>query len=191
VIESLAEEASMSQLPPVTIGKLPTTIEEFVALRDAIAHEPQGGAALMVVALIVAADDEELGSSCLTVAVDRARLQESAAGYKGYSLQTADHRRIKEQLKGRAYLPRSYLKGTTPVDGYAPPPLPWTIELATNPYSGDPSSGAVKLFVASSGADSPRPIAVKRNDKGIWKASEWSSLIVGIRAPVVASDDPL
>jgi hypothetical protein len=180
----------MAQLPPVEVEKLPATIEEFIALRDRVAHEPQGGAALMVVALLVAAEDEALGASCLTVAVDRARLQESPSGYKGYSLLPADHRRIKEQLRGRSFLARSYLRGTSPGDGYAPPPLPWTIDLATNPHSGDPASGTLKLFVASSGADSPRPIAVKRNDKGIWKASEWSSLIVGIRAPA-AAEDPL
>jgi len=176
---------------PVTIDALPTSIEELVALRDRIATEPQGGAAVFVVALMLHAENRALGAQALTVAVDRERLQESAAGYRGFSLRPADLKQIERQLDGRSYLPRSYLSGTRPAEGYATPSLPWTILCSTTPTSGDASTGVLKLFVPSSGADSPRPITVKKNDRGIWKASEWSSLIVGIRPPAATSPDPI
>jgi hypothetical protein len=175
-------------LQPVTVDSLPASIDELIALRDRIATDPQGGAAVFVVALLLHSRDRALGAQALTVAVDRGRLQESAAGFRGFSLLPADLRQIERQLEGRPYLPRSYLVGTSPANGYAEPPLPWTIQCATTPTSGDASTGTLKLFVPSSGADSPRPITLRRNDRGLWKASEWSSLIVGIRPPAPAPD---
>ena len=48
-----------------------------------------------------------------------------------------------------------------------------------------------KLFVFSSGADSPRPVTVKKNNRGLWKATSYSSLDVGVRPPIVIVDDDL
>ncbi|WP_167882958.1 DUF6935 domain-containing protein [Leptospira barantonii] len=39
-----------------------------------------------------------------------------------------------------------------------------------------------------SGADTPRPVTLKKNAKGVWKAREFSSLLVGIKKP--ASKNP-
>jgi hypothetical protein len=60
-----------------------------------------------------------------------------------------------------------------------------------NPHSGDPETGTFKVFITSSGASSPRPVTVKRNDKGIWKAYEWSTLIVGVEPPAGNVSDDL
>lgn len=54
--------------------------------------------------------------------------------------------------------------------------------------SGD---GLVKLFLYSSGADSPRPIQLSRNDKGLWKAYSWSSLESGVRPPAGNGTDDI
>jgi hypothetical protein len=175
-------------LHAVPIDARPTSMEELVALRDRIAGTPEGGAAVFVVALLLYADSPPLGVQALTLAVDRGRLRESPDGYRGFSLQPGDLKLIERQLAGRAYLARSYLAGTSPGASYAAPPLPWTINVATTPTSGDPATGVVKLFIPSSGADSPRPITLRRNERGLWKASEWSSLVVGIRPPAPAPD---
>lgn len=181
----------MTVQPPIQIDALPKSIDEFVALRSQIADTPEGGAAMMVVALLACAEDEQLGQQCLTVAVDRGRLQEGPKGYKGWQLRNTDLQRIQRQLSGRAYLPKSYIQGATPGNGYQLSDPPYTLNFSGNPYSGDASTGTYKTFVASSGADSPRPVTLKRNDKGIWKASEWSSLIVGVRAPEQNVSDDL
>ncbi|MBN1934885.1 MAG: hypothetical protein JW934_09480 [Anaerolineae bacterium] len=180
----------MAVLPVVEIPQLPQTVDEFVVLRDRVAQTPQGGAAMLVVALLAYADDEALGCECLAVAVDRGNLQEGPKGYRGWQLPDNTLKRVGLQIDGKEYLPRSYIKGATPANGYALPAPPYVIECSDNPYSGDLESGQYKVFVACSGADSPRPVTLKRNDKGFWKASEWSSLIVGVK-PLVAtfSDD--
>ena len=62
------------------------------------------------------------------------------------------------------------------------------IGLSRNAYS-NLSGNAVKVFVVCSGADSPRPIHLKANNRGVWKVTNASSLFVGIRAPEKAAVD--
>ena len=47
------------------------------------------------------------------------------------------------------------------------------------------------VFARGYAAASPRPVTLKVNDKGIWKASEWSSLIVGVQPPAKTETDDL
>jgi hypothetical protein len=146
---------------------------------------------MMIIALLLYTESEELGQQCLTVAVDRKWLQEGPKGYKGWQLRVRDMQLIRSQIKSRTHIPKSYVKGATPENGYELPALPYEFEVSSNPYSGDPESGEYKVFVASSGASSPRPVTVRRNKRGIWKAYEWSSLLVGVREPVLEMDDEL
>jgi hypothetical protein len=138
---------------------------------------------MMIVALLAYTQDEDLGKECLTCAVGSSRLVEGAQGYKGLQLTNASLGRIRTQIVGREHLPRSYIAGAEPANGYQLGSPPYGIECLRNPHSGDPASGKCKVFVVSSGADSPRPVTVTENDRGIWKAIEWSSLLVGVRPP--------
>ena len=180
----------MASSQSISINELPQSVEAFVALRDRVARTPQGGAAMMVVALLAYARDETLGLQCLTVAVDRGRLQEGSKGYKGWQLRNSDLQRIRSQIRSHPYLPRSYIRGAVPANGYQLPNPPYQFTCTDNPYSGDPEA-QYKIFVACSGAASPRPVTLKVNNKGIWKAWEWSSLIVGIQAPAAEEGDEL
>ena len=169
----------------VHIESLPTTADEFAALAGKLGRTPEGGAAIMVLALKIAAGDAVLGRQCLPIAVVATRLQAGSHGYKGQELRRGDLQLIERQLGKQPWLPASYLKGATPENGYAVPELPWEVTTTTNPYSGDPTSGRVKLFVACTGAASPRPITLEGDAAGPWRASEWSSLVMGIVAPHV------
>ena len=173
----------MTSLPSVQIDKLPQSLAEFVALRDRLARTPQGGAAMMIVALLLYAGDRALGTPCLAAAVDPARLEAGDGGYQGQQLHRLAMLRIEEQVEAQGYLPRSYLQGATPENGYRLPAPPYTLAFADNPYSGDAAAGTYKLFVSCSGAASPRPVTVSRDAHGLWQAREWSSLIVGVREP--------
>jgi hypothetical protein len=181
----------MTQEYNVEIGAIPSSVEDFVALRDEVAKSPEGGAAMMVVALLAYTHDEALGRACLTVAVDRKRLQEGAQGYQGWQLRRRDLQMIDLQLAGREYMPRSYVQGAAPENGYALPDPPHTLRFVPDPRGGDRDSGIAKVFVISSGADSPRPVTLHQNQRGIWKAYEWSSLLSGVRAPREAPPEDL
>ena len=173
----------------VEISRLPQNIDEFVEVRDNVSNTPEGGAAMFIVACMIYVQDNDVAP--LTVAVAKNRLQEDSKGYKGYTIHLSDLRLIKDQLKRYPFLPNSYVLGTSPQDGYSLSNKSLKFSFSTNKYSGSEEEGNIKLFVPSSGADSPRPIKVTRNDKGLWKADEWSSLLVGIRTPPQADKDEL
>lgn len=170
----------------VELPSLPRSTDEFLALRDQVAGSPRGGAAMFVAAMIIYTQDEQLGRECLTIAVDQGQLSDGGAGYKGKQLSNRSLQSIKSNLGSKPYIARSYVEGATPDNGYALPQGPLTIRFQRE----DETDGQAKVFVYSSGADNPRPITLKVNDKGAWKAWEWSSLEVGVRPPVVAQDDP-
>jgi hypothetical protein len=175
----------------IQIDNWPESVQEFLALRDRVARTPQGGAAMMVVALFTYTQDEDLGRQCLPIAVDRGSLTEGAAGYKGWQLRTRDIRQIGQQIAQQPYIAQSYVGGVRPETGYQLPAPPYTFEFEDNPHSGDPQEGTYKAFIRCAGADSPRPVTVRRNNRGIWKAREWSSVIVGIMEPSTMVEDDL
>ncbi|MCL7454749.1 MAG: hypothetical protein M8467_17060 [Anaerolineae bacterium] len=181
----------MSTVPFIEVDRLPQDVEDFLTLRNQTASTPQGGAAMMVLALLLYTEDEELGRQCLTIAADRDRLQEGPYGYRNWQLRTRDMQLINLQLKAMPYLPRSYIRGATPENGYRLPDPPYHFSFAPNLYGGDPATGVFKAFLHCSGASNPRPIMLRRNDKGLWKGCEWSSLIVGVREPAETVIDDL
>ena len=91
-----------------------------------------------------------------------------------------------DRLHDKEYLPKSYLKGSSPENNYSPTE-PFTVIISSNPYSYE-QENFVKLFVKSSGADSPRPITLRlKPSTGEWFL--WDqALLGGIRIP--ASLDP-
>jgi hypothetical protein len=181
----------VTTLSTVEIGHPPQSIEEFVALRDRIADTPQGGAVAMVVALLIYAKDRVLGEQALTIAVDRGRLQEAADGYRGWQVRKRPLQLIQRQILDSPHIPRSYFLGTSPESGYQLPEPPLRIECRSGPYSGDEDTSTYKVFVTSSGAPSARPVTLHRNQRGFWKAFEWSSLLLGVRPPAERDPDDL
>lgn len=174
--------AQKTSLPKVSISKLPASTDEFLTLRNEIATTPQGGAAAFVVAMILYGQDAELGKQCLIIASDKSLLSKSSRGYKGFDFASSSDYLIK-QMDNKRYLGNTYIKGTSPNFSYALNQPPYIVITSTNPYSGKESSGTLKVFVQCSGADTDRPITLVRNEQGIWKAKEFSSLMVGVRVP--------
>ena len=173
----------------ITINQQPKTVEEFIKIRNEIATTPYGGGAMFVLALKIFTEDNELGIKCLIASITLSRLSNSNDFYKGYDILRTDLSRINSQLKYHLYLPKSYIDGSNPENAYNVK-LPYIINLKSNPYSGSMADEKFKVFIKCSGADSPRPITLEKNNKGLWKAKEWSSIIVGIRKPVkIINDD--
>jgi len=171
----------------IKIDKVPKNIDEFVILRDNLAKTPEGGAAIFALALKIFVSNAELGEKCLIVSADRKSLKENMKGYKGFSLLDHELSLIKSQLGKNTLIPNSYIKGSSPQNKYEVK-LPFEYIMTSNSYSGDKSKGTFKVFIACSGADSPRPITMIRNNRGIWKATSWSSLVLGIK-PIPVDDD--
>ncbi|MCD6587767.1 MAG: hypothetical protein J7K88_04360 [Candidatus Fermentibacteraceae bacterium] len=147
---------------------LPLSKEDFSTLLPDLHRTPEGAAAACIFALNILAENSAAGIEAL---------KEMNPDVTFSTLQLAE-----SQLKSKPYMIHSYFTGTAASNGYR---LPENLEFdfTTNRYSGTPDQGRVKLFVACTGAHSPRPITVRKRNDGSWYALEWSSLVVGIKPP--------
>lgn len=178
-------------LPDVSIQNLPKDVEAYRTMRDQIATTPEGGAAMAVVALQMYSVNQAEGYKAIIAHTDRSRLYEGSEGYKGFILGRSDLSLLQRQYDKLAYIMRSYFKGATPDNKYDIGSGPYTFELRSGKYAGDPETGTTKVWVLCSGASTPRPVTLVRNNRGIWKMKEWSSLIVGVVPPKEVVDDDL
>jgi hypothetical protein len=172
----------------ITLERVPSTLDDFLALRDVHARTPRGAAAMFALALVLYSQDRALGSLCVLVSTRNDLLDDDAQGYKGKRLRRARALDLESRVGSKPHIARSYVQGTAHSAGYVLPPPPWTIRVREQKNSVESETRA-KMFVWSTGADSPRPISLERNDKGLWKAYEWSSLEVDVRPPARASDE--
>ena len=164
----------------VKIDSVPTTVPGFIEMRNKLAKKPMGGAAMFLLALKVYSENPKLGNKFLVLTVTKSRLAQGDA-YKGYDIVRVDKELIDNQLHKQPYLPNSYIKGATPSNNYNVS-LPYIYKMTYDKSSfTNLNSDRVKVYVISYGADRHRPIWMRKNDKGIWKAEEWGSIIVGIR----------
>jgi hypothetical protein len=156
----------------VVFNELPTTLEMLRALPQANLQEPHYAAALLIPALC-------LWPTNKNVALEMINFLKGPQGLSTYDIQF-----ISERLRGKEYVPFSYFAGTTPENGYEPS-KPYTVTISTVPtsYAED---GYVKFYLKSSGADSPRPVQLrKKPSSGEWFL--WEQMLLSdIRIPVSA-----
>lgn len=163
-----------NQFWEATFDELPTTLDMLRNLPESNLQEPHYAAALLIPALYLWPTNQ-------SVALDMINFLKGPQGLSTYEIQF-----IKERLRGKEYLPSSYFVGTSPENGYKLT-RPYTVIISTVPTSFD-ESGYVKLYLKSSGADSPRPIQIrKKESSGQWFL--WDQMLLSdIRVP--ASSDP-
>ncbi|EKJ85960.1 hypothetical protein CLV96_2955 [Leptospira meyeri] len=165
---------------PVVFSFEPASIEEFKSLQSSIATTPEGGVAILVLAISLYGKNQELGTKAVTISVLSKNRQKSTkpSAVDGMVLGNGDQYLL-GQLDKYKMLSNGYWKGAEPSNGYTAS-LPFTVETYTNPYSGEESTGKIKLFVATRGASSFRPVTVEKDSDGLWRAKEMSSLFVGM-----------
>ena len=101
-------------------------------------------------------------------------------------LNDMDKQFISDRFRDKDYVPRSYFAGAAPDNDYTPTE-PYTLTVKTDPHSFDEENMA-RLYVSSGGADSPRPITLRKAKDGSWYLWEYSSVLLGIRQP--AAENP-
>lgn len=187
---------SAQQIPSrVSFDRLPTDVDQLLALRGEYGVNPSGAAALFVAALQVYTRDKALGTPMLiSMLVNDGTLMSRSdrpGNYRGYVLRN-DTQYLVDRLENQPWVAHSYVVGTSPANGYALPVTgPYHFDISQNQFSIVKPDEEVRIFLACTGADSPRPIRLKKNADGIWKVAEFSSLVVGVRAPVRSARDEL
>lgn len=166
--------ASKNESQTFTFEALPQSLEEFKALPEAALDTPFRAAALSLVALTVYGENRALGKELINY----------LRGPR--PLTPADENFLNDRfMDGKKYIPYSYFEGATPENNYTPN-VPYKVTISDNPYSYQNENYA-KLYVRSSGADSPRYMTLRKKGSGEWFYWE-QGLLVGIRIP--KSEDP-
>ncbi len=156
-------------------NSIPANVSELQAIPEAEMKNPFETAAL---AVLVLCRYEESVSDSLAM-LDYLKGPSPTTGY--------DKQFIRDRLVGKYYVPRSYFAGTSPANNYKAD-MPYTITVSDNPYSYGEENYAT-LWIASSGADSPRSISLRlKPSTGTWFVNEYKGLLPDIRKPV--EDDP-
>jgi hypothetical protein len=174
----------------VAIEKMPASVEEFTTMRNTLATNPKGAYAMFVIAMLTYVKDKEMGLRFFTLIMDMGKLTRNSsdpANVQGYVPSRSAMASIR-QLDTRLYLPGVYLVNTKVDTGYAYT-LPASIEFRQATIRGPE---AIALYALTTSGNSARPISFTKNDKGIWKASEFSSVFVGVsKIPRVRQIDTL
>ena len=152
----------------ITFSQIPKTLDQFLSLPQSAMSTPYDTAALSVLALSVYPENKELALKML----------EALRGPR--PLSNMDKQFIADRFRGKEYLMRSYFDGSSPENDYTPS-VPYTVTVSENQYSYQ-ENGFAKLFVACSGADSPRPVQLRKAKDGKWYLWE-QFLLTGIRQP--------
>lgn len=157
----------------IVFNSLPETYEQFISLPQASLSTPYETAAMAVLALCFYPKDKELCYKMIEFL------------YGPRQMNGADKQFIADRFRAKDYVPRSYFAGATPSNDYQPV-APYTVEVSENQYSYD-EQGFAKLFIQSGGADSPRPIKLRKAKDGKWYLWEYSSILLDIRQPESAN----
>ena len=153
---------------------LPESLAELQALPEASLNTPFKTAALTVCALCAYAADKETGLEMLNWLRGPRPLNGQEISF------------LNDRFRGnKTYLPFSYFKGAVPANNYMPDE-PFQLVIESNHTSGA-EEGYMKLFIPCGGADSPRPVKLRRKGDGRWFLWE-QYLLTDIRIP--ASADP-
>ncbi len=167
------QKAIATKTKNVVFDKIPRSIDEFKALPYSSLHDPYEVAALTVVALCRFADDRDASVEMLN----------HLRGPRPMS--PMDVSFIKDRfMDGVDYIPRSYLKGTSPDNDYTPT-VPYTVTVKEHSLSRDQySQGYLRLFLTSSGADSERYLDLRHKPStDQWFLWEFGGLLSRIRIP--------
>ena len=152
----------------VVFVNIPETLGAFTALPQAALQNPFDTAALFVVAMCIYPHNKD----------EAIQMVNYLKGPK--PLSTYDLQFLADRMRGKEYLPGSFLIGANPNNNYVPT-QPYTVVVSENPYSYQ-EEGYAKLFLQSGGADSPRPIQLRLAKDGRWYL--WEQFILSdIRQP--------
>ena len=158
----------------VTLQKLPESIEEFRSMSQMDLTCPENTCAMFLCALTLYLKDAESG-------VEAMNLLRGPRPMVPYDIQF-----LRDRMRGKAYLALAYFEGATPQNGYTPR-IPYELDVMPTPRPQDVEPGYMKVFLKTKGADSPRPVTLRKKGD-TWCLWEYSSILSGIRIP--AAEDP-
>lgn len=152
----------------VTLTKLPESLQEFKEIAAMGLAAPENVCALFLCALNLYCADKDSGIEAMNI-------------IKGPKPMTPyDVQFLRDRLRGKEYLPRAYFNGASPKNNYTP--TEYVLEVLPDQRPQDIEEGYIRVFLKTEGADSPRPMKLRKKGEN-WFLWEYSSILSGIRIP--------
>ncbi|NLE56696.1 MAG: hypothetical protein GX617_17315 [Lentisphaerae bacterium] len=153
----------------VMFQTLPKTAEEFISMPEFGFTTPFQVAALFIAAICAYPENRD---ECYNM-ID---------ALKGpQKLSVMEKQFIRDRMMGKAgYIGKAYFTGATPENNYTPD-RPYTVVVEEDPYTYA-EAGYAKVFIRTSGADSPRPVKLRKKEEQ-WFLWEHAGLLSDIRRP--------
>ncbi len=166
----------------VSLSRLPLTYTRFSETFMSAGKTPEGSAALFLEALIVYNKYQQEGYKCFVnvLSEDLKTKSSSKESFEGYIITKFYFDSIKDGLAAHPAIITAFIKGAEPENGYKPEGPPFKYEFTTNQWSGQETSGSIKLFIISKASDSYKPIELVKENDGMWRVSNFSSVMTGI-----------
>ena len=158
----------------VMLQQIPASLAEWQAMPQKDLTKPENTCAMFLCALQLYLGNAQEG----TAALNELRGPRPMNGY--------DEQFLRDRLRGKAYLPLAYFEGAAPENGYQPR-KPYRLQVLPDPTGQNVGEGYLKVFLKTAGADSPRPVTLRKKGEE-WCLWEYSSILSGIRTP--QSEDP-
>ena len=155
-------------------------------------RDPRGTIQMLVEALLMVEREERLASWMLPTVLSNKSLTPDQSTPGGYKLAPSDQTLYR--LRSNPNIARS-LVGGTPEANYLDfdhqnPRVELDTTYSSNRQGIDyPKPGQAKFFLRCGGADTPRPVTLARNNAGLWKVIEFSSLTLGVRPSAAVAGD--
>ncbi len=169
----------------VQASNIPQSVTAFEQVQQQIGSDPHGAAALFVMAFKLYQVNPQEGFKCMITGLhgDAIRPVRDAneQSYNGMAMLSQEISLMNRQLSDYPYIANAYFRGTNAANRYVLPQPPYFIDFGAS-FSGSEASGSIRLFVLTEGADSPRPVTVKKEGP-LWKVSEFSSLLLQVKRP--------
>jgi hypothetical protein len=161
-----------------------TNFNKFKAAWEKDASDPYDSIIYYVIAALNIEKDPKLADAMMTVVVSKRDSMESNSSSSGFKLGKSSAYYI-GQFQEDKNIARSYV-GADWQEDYKFDKSNLTMTVTRDQEVDDKTR---KIFIHSGGADSPRPVTVKRNKHGQWKLTSYGSLCVGVRKPASEVDD--
>lgn len=146
----------MNKKEIIEIKKIPENSEDIEEMLRECSSSPYKMAALSVATFCAYEKDKDEAIKMINM-------------IKGPSnLSNLDIQFISDRLDGKGYVVRSYFEGTSKENDYVLGNPPYKIEVSENSYSFN-NEGYAKLYLKSSGADTERPITLRKKES----TGEW------------------
>jgi hypothetical protein len=162
-----------------------TDFKKFKKAWEEDASDPYESIMYYLIAALNIEDDPKTADAMMTVVVSKRDCIEDGRSPSGLKLNTRGAGYYVGQFKKNPNIAKSYVGGTNDND-YKFSKSKLTMTVVRTEKRSDKEH---KIFIQSGGKDMATPVVCRKNSRGQWKLTNYSSICTGVKKPKSEEDD--